>query len=421
MIRSRSERSKVVVRESKKGEEETLADSGFRSFRTADRETWLKYVFRDNPHLAPRDTLIAEIDGQVAGQASGFRFTMSLAGRDVAVRGIAAVAVVPEFRRHGVADAIMIALHRQMKRRKEALSMLYPFRMSFYRKFGYGTVEWLEFLRVTPDQLPESRLRRNVRRLDREKDLPALKRAYEAARAGTSGRLVRSDAWWTVRVLSRVGEGVVYTDPATQRVTGYALYDVPADPGYPRQHALVRELVATTPDAFRGLLGFLESLGDQYKMIELSFPRGQGLGLERNFGLVGLPEPLRLFQTAGYASAGAMLRLVDVPAALALHPGPVANDVRGRLGLDLEDPVFPAKSGAWDVTFGASGARAVRGRSARDRLSLPVATLAQIYMAGAPARTLLAQGMITGNARAARLIDRAFDGPPACLLPLNGF
>ncbi|MGH7724301.1 MAG: GNAT family N-acetyltransferase [Candidatus Eiseniibacteriota bacterium] len=415
------ERVRIVVREARKGEEEKLADSGFRSFRTADRESWLKYVFRENPHLVAPDTLVAEIGGQIAGQASGFRFTMSLAGRDVPVRGIAAVAVVPEFRRQGVADAVMLALHRQMKRRKEALSMLYPFRMSFYRKFGYGTVEWLEFLRVSPDQLPESPLRRNVRRFDREKDAAALARAYEAARAGTSGRILRSKDWWDVRVLARVGEGVVYVDPGSRRITGYALFDIPADPPYPRQHALVRELVAATPEAFRGILGFFESLGDQYKMLELSFPRGQGLGLEQNFGVIGLPEPLRLFQTAGYASAGAMLRLVDVAAAFALHPGPAANGARGRLGLDLEDPVFPGQTGAFDVTFGASGARVARGRSARDRLALSVATLAQIYGGGTSARVQLGQGMIAGSARAARLLDRAFEGPPVHLLPLNGF
>ena len=131
---TRSDR--LVLRTMRPGEEEILAGTGFRSFRSGERELWLRNVYQDNPYLKPADTLVVTIGGKVAGHASGYRLRMSLAGVDVPVRGIAAVAVVPEFRRRGVADALMKGLHAQMKRRGEALSMLYAFRMSFYRKFG---------------------------------------------------------------------------------------------------------------------------------------------------------------------------------------------------------------------------------------------------------------------------------------------
>jgi hypothetical protein len=112
---------------------------------------------------------------------------------------------------------------------------------------------------------------------------------------------------------------------------------------------------------------------------------------------------------------------VDVAEALALHPGPARNGARGRIGLDLEDPVFPAQGKGLDVTFGARGARVTPGRQARDRLALPVASLAQIYLGGASARLLLAQGLATGSPRAAEKLDRAFEGPPVFLGVLNGF
>jgi hypothetical protein len=128
-----------------------------------------------------------------------------------------------------------------------------------------------------------------------------------------------------------------------------------------------------------------------------------------------------MFQTTGLAAGGAMLRLVDVAQAFALHPGPARNGARGRIGLDLEDPVFPAQRRGLDVTFGAGGARVLPGRTARDRITLPVASLAQVYMAGASARVLLAQGLASGSSRAAELLDRAFEGPPAFLGILNGF
>ena len=416
---SRSDR--LVLRTMRPGEEEILAGTGFRSFRSGERELWLRNVYQDNPYLKPADTLVVTIGGKVAGHASGYRLRMSLAGVDVPVRGIAAVAVVPEFRRRGVADALMRGLHAQMKRRGEALSMLYAFRMSFYRKFGYGVVEWADHVRVAPRRLPASPLRRNVRELLRPDDVPAIERLYERSRPLGTGAFVREEAWWRIRVWARAMEGVVYVDPATRKPTGYALYDVPAEPAYPRQHLWIKELVALTPEAFRGLLGYFEALGDQYRMVELSLPPGEATGLLADYEYLGAPESLRLFQTVGVMGGGAMLRLVDVAAAFALHPSPVRNEARGRVGLDLEDPVFPAHARGLDVTFGARGARVLPGRSARDRIRMPVASLAQVYLGGASARVLLRQGLATGSARAADTLDRAFEGPKAFLGILNGF
>ena len=413
----------IAVRPMRRDEADTLAASGARAFRSGDQALWRHRVFEfaRNPTLAPADTLVASIGGTVAGHATGFRFRMSLAGVEVPVRGIAAVAVLPDFRRRGVAEALMVGLHRQMRRRGEPLSMLYAFRNSFYRKMGYGTVEWIDDLRVTPDQLPASPLRRNVHALDRAKDTATVLRLYDRWRAGRIGPFARHDLWWTRRVWERITDGALYVDPASGLPRGYVLYEIPADPAYPRQDLYVRELVALDGEAMRGLLGYLEGLGDQFKRMLLAFPRGEGTSLLAEFGVVGHADPVRLFETAGHIAAGALLRLVDVPAAFALHPGPVKNGARGRVGLDLEDPVVPAHGRGLDVTFGVSGARVARGRAARDRLAMPVDRLAQVYLGAVPARVLLASGLARGSDRAAELLDRAFAGPPCFLSPLNGF
>jgi len=410
----------LVIRTMRPDQLETIAESGARTFRSGDREAWMR-LLAPSPIHGPGDTLVAMLGDRVAGHLTGFRFQMSLGGADVPIRGIAGVAVAPEFRRLGVADAMLVALHQQMRRRKEALSMLYPFRMSFYRKFGYGTVEWTDVLRVAHARLPASLLRRNVRRFERPADEPLLARLYEASRALGSGALARLPAWWERRVWPRSNDGVVYVDPASGRARGYALYEVPAEPPYPRQVAAVRELVALTPEAFRGLLGFFEAMGDQFKLVELALPRGMGVGLVRDIELAGQPESLRLLQTAGLVGAGAMLRLVDMPTAFALHPAPRANGVRGRVGLDVTDPVLPSGRGAFDVTFGARGAVVARGRTARARIALDAAQLAQVYGGGASAKDLLAQGMATGSAAAAGTLDAAFAGTVIHLGLLNGF
>jgi predicted acetyltransferase len=345
---------------------------------------------------------------------------MRLGGVDVPLRGVAAVACVPELRRRGVADRVMKELLRRMHRQGDALALLYPFSVPFYRKFGFGTCEWIDHVRVRPGQLPASRLRQHVRRYDEARDTPAMLRVYDAARADTTGPLARSDWWWAYRVMRRAPDRVVYDDPAARKLTGYLLYDVPAEPAYPKQRCVVRELCATTPDAFRGLLGYLEALGEQFAVIELDLPRGHAAAMLGDTGLDGAPA-LPILEASSYTLAGAMARVVDVPLALALHPGPERAEARGRMGLDLNDPVFSAQSRPFDVTFAARGVRVDPGRACRDRLALSIDRFSQIYFAGASARVLHAQGLVTGSPRAAALLDTALAGPPAFLMRGNFF
>lgn len=411
---------RIVLRTARPGDEAALGRAGFRAFRMGSAEGWTAY-FTDNPHAPPEATLLAEVDGALAGHATALDLTMSLAGVDVPMRGIAGVGVLAEHRRSGIGDQLMRAHLVRMRRRGEALSLLYPFEHAYYRAFGYGLVEWFDRVRAAPALLPASPLRRAVRTFDVERHGEAVKASYERSRAGTTGLLVRTDHWWANRVWKRAGEGVVYVEPRSGRIRGALLYDVPADPGYPRQEVRVSDFVAEDADARRGLLGFLQALGAQFRELDLALPFGEApliLTDKPHLPVAGRSGPV---EPIALTCDGAMARLVDVPGAFALHPGPARSGARGRIGLDLADPIFAAQRGAFDVTFGARGARIERGRGARDRLALGVDRLAQVYFAAATATQLLAQGAATGSPRAAALLDRAFAGPRTYLGPANFF
>ena len=328
--------------------------------------------------------------------------------------------MAPEHRRAGVAERLLVEALRRMRRAGTALTILYAFRLSFYRRFGYGLCEVAEHLRVPPAHLPASPLRRHVRPLRLDRDGAVVRALYEAARAGTSGPLRRGEYWWEQRVLRRVTDGVIYEDPAARRPTGYLLAEVEAGtrsfpPLYP-----VRELVAATPEAHRGLVGHLEALRDQYPAVDLVVPRGQAAALVQDFGLHGAPEDLPS-HPLGYVDARAMARVVDVAATFAAHPAPAKSGARGQLGLDLTDPVFSDQTGPFDVTLGARGARAVKGRAARDRLALSIERLSQVVLGAVRATALLDLGHAAGSRRAAALLDAAFAGPALFLGPANLF
>jgi predicted acetyltransferase len=399
-------------------EADALGVADFRAFREGTPEMWQAY-YRDNSHLRHADgVLVAEHDGDLAGQCALLAFQLALAGVDVPAVGIAAVGVAPEYRRRGVADRLMREALRRIRKRGVPLALLYPFSVAFYRRFGYELCEWVELLRVSPAQLPGSPLRRHVRRFDPARDGAAVRVAYDKRRERATGPFVRSDYWWKERVFGRAEEWFVYVDPVTGAVAGLLGYKVVPGHGFPYQSASVHELWSTTPDAYAGLLGALAALGEQFQKIEVSLPRGHALPLLLEFGRNDVELDTRAHLGA-YVATCAMARIVDVAAAFAVHPG--AARVRGRLGLDLTDPVFPEQSRGLDVSFGARGASVAPGDKARARLALSIQRLSQVFLAAVPAVQLLEQGLIAGSRQAAQLLDAAFAGPPLFLSEANYF
>jgi predicted acetyltransferase len=388
------------LRPSRAGEEAALGAAAHDAFRVNEPDSWVQY-FVQHSSRAPADTLVAEIDGEMVGHATALRLSMRFRGAELAVRGLSAVAVLPHFRRRGVADKLVRAWIARFQRDGEPFLLLMPFSVRFYRKYGFGIVEELDLLRVAPQQLPPSPLRQHVRRARLPDDQGIIEGIYARWREGQSGALARDEYWWKGRIFPRVPEAAIY------ETSGYILYEIPGAPILPSAHCLVREIVATTPDAFRGLVGFLEALGEQFARVELLVPRGQGAILLEDVPVV--PESSH-YKLAAWGMTGAMARLTHVPRALALHPG----RSRGRIGLDVEGQ-------AWDVSFDGRGAHARPGSDARRRLALTPERLAQVYFGTAAASDLHARGFAGGDLAAARILDEAFAGPPPFLGRLNYF
>jgi predicted acetyltransferase len=410
----------LTIRTMNKGEEERLADGFMDAFRLSnpDRKRFVAY-FTDNPHLLPADTMVGEIDGVLAGQVSRLRLTTMIAGKEVPMRGLAAVGSAPELRQRGVIDTMIRRALAEMLARGEWLSMLYPFRERYYAKLGWARVEYADRIETAPQFLPRSPLAAKIRKLDKKADLAALRAAYDRWRVGRTGPLARSDFWWNVRMLGRVAHGVVFHEPRTDELTGYLLYDTGAEPNQIAHEVVVREMVAVTPNAHRGLLGFLASLGDQYRSILLACPRGMAPVLGADDCAPRTFSDYVLLHRVGDVGAGACARLVDVGRAIAEHPS--SASVRGELGLKLEDPVLPRQNGDFDLTFAGGRTTMKRGKKARARLELDVTTLAKIYFGATRAQALLAAGRIQGSREAAALLDDALAGPEPFLGPLNGF
>jgi len=255
------------LRRSRAGEEAALGAAAYDAFRINEPDTWVQY-FVQHTSRGPADTLVAEIDGEMAGHATALRLSMRFRGAELPVRGLSAVAVLPHFRRRGVADKLVRAWLARFRRDGEPLFLLMPFSVRFYRKFGFGTVEELDVLRVTPRQLPASPLRQQVRPARLPDDQATIEGIYARWREGQSGALARDEYWWKGRIFPRVPEAAIYgTD-------GYILYEIPRAPILPQAHCLVREIVATTPTRFAASSASSRRLASNSRWSSCIFPGG---------------------------------------------------------------------------------------------------------------------------------------------------
>jgi predicted N-acetyltransferase YhbS len=82
-------------------------------------------------------TLVAEEGGESLATATSLRLRQNVRGRVHDMAGIATVATHPSARRRGLIRTLLTRLLRQARDEGAAVSALYPFRPSFYAKFGY--------------------------------------------------------------------------------------------------------------------------------------------------------------------------------------------------------------------------------------------------------------------------------------------
>jgi predicted acetyltransferase len=274
---------------------------------------------------------VAELDGRVCGFARSWPYRQFFGGAAVPMAGLASVAVDPHARGRGVAGALLDALLPALRADGYAVSALYPSVSGLYRGRGWervGVYEWV--------WLPLSTLRDSLPRGERgepavplypagEADLPALHDCYLRLASTVDGMLDRRGAPFEPWRLLELDVVTVAGDPGRPR--GY-LAAAREEPGL-----VVYDMVAHDPDAMLALLRSLASWAGQLDAVRLRLLYPREL-LPAELGAQLHCEPW-------------MLRVVDLPAAVAARGWPHAALLRPGVAAELEvvDPHAPWHAG----------------------------------------------------------------------------
>ncbi|MCI4063684.1 GNAT family N-acetyltransferase [Micromonospora sp. R77] len=89
------------------------------------------------PYNAGNRTLVVEESGATVASASAIPMRQNLRGQVLPMAGVAGVATHPLARRRGHVRALLHQLLDEMRDEGHPLTALYPFRASFYERFGY--------------------------------------------------------------------------------------------------------------------------------------------------------------------------------------------------------------------------------------------------------------------------------------------
>lgn len=403
---------------------ETLAELGHRAYRVSSLEQRREF-FTDHPRFGLKDVRVGELDGQIVASMVLYPLTAYVRGARLPLAGIGSVAVAPEQRRRGIGEALMRAALRELRQQGRALSALYAFRGSYYRKLGYGPVEIVQPLAFSPANLPASEEARRTRRL-MIPDRAAVQALYDRVAAQGHFALARGPEWWSRRLWSYPGDWVVYEGRRRGQIEGYLYYEIDSTNGPFRLAMTLVEFVAATPEAHRGLIGHLASLADQVQEVHFAAPAdnvwisifrtGQNLRPGAEIGIVS---------DTGNVAHGAMLRVTDVR--LALESLPVAPQARGEVALDVEDAILPQNARVYRLSARdgrlkvAPDTPRAGSRRRLPRLRVPVEALGPILAGTLSPTRAAAAGLIGSTGGADETIDHWFCAGPAFLHQLNAF
>jgi predicted acetyltransferase len=404
---------------------ETLAELGLLAYRVSSLEKRREF-YTDHPRFSLRDVRVGELDGQVVASLVLYPLAAWVRGQRLPFTGVGSVAVSPEHRRRGVGEALMRAALREMRQRGSAFSALYAFRGSYYRKLGYGVIEVAHQLAMSPSNLPASDEARRVRRLLLP-DHPAVEALYERVAQQGHFALERSPDWWGRRLWTYPGDWVVYEGRRRGQIEGYVHYEIDTTHGAFRLGLTLTEFLAATPEAHRGLVGYLASLADQVQEIHYSAPSDNlWLATARTAQNLRPGAEIGLLLDGGGVAHGAMLRVVDVKTGLERLP--VAPHARGEVVLEVQDDVLPQNARAWRMSA-REGRLHVRpevaraaGRGARrlPRLEVPADLLGPLVAGTLPPTGAAAAGLIESSG-GAEVVEPWFRAKPAFLYSMNVF
>ncbi|MBT8207353.1 MAG: GNAT family N-acetyltransferase [Acidimicrobiia bacterium] len=357
-------------------------------------------------------TYCAFEDGTLVGTAADFALEVAVPGRVVPMAGTTIVVVLPTHRRRGLLTQMMRAHVDETHDRGEPLAGLWASETVIYGRFGFGcATDRLDFSfdarRLGPwvDRELDA-----VRMVDKETADPLVRSFFAEWFPTRPGALVRTDAWWTHRILRdpeqwRGGASALRFALAERdgEVVGYCSYrQTEKFENWEAEGSIdVVDLFSMDARADASLWRFLAR-------IDL-FPNVKSWNMPLDVNLAWQVGNRRAIRRS--ISDGLWLRLIDVAAAFASRSAAAV----GGVNVEVIDAFCPWNRGVYRIVGDDGQATATKTTQLPD-LTMDVSTLGAMFLGGRDAVALMDAGLVEGDRRAAATLSAilAADTVPWC-------
>jgi predicted acetyltransferase len=330
-------------------------------------------------------------------------YDMRVRDQFVRMAGVAAVATWPEYRNRGLVRDLMTELQVKMREDGRPVSVLAPFKWSFYYDLGWAPTFETLILRFEPQKIrrfEESGYK--LRRVELDESWQIFEQLHMQYSQKYNGTLCRSKDYWKRRMFEAPGQGrMAYLVEQGDEPKGYLIgrLDNFAN-GQDSEMYRVIQAVWLDGAAQRAIFAFLASMRDQVKRIHMFVPQEtHWIQCFREMYFETRLEPKM------------MTKVVDVKAALEALP--YESELDGTMHLTMKaDPAAPWNDGSWNLTWTAGGLKMNKAEASGDAVAMTPQALAQLYMGYRSVSDLQDSGDLAVSDQQAQLLELAYPRYP---------
>jgi len=338
-----------------------------------------------------KDQRVIRHGSKIAGGLAMHMWGHFFGGKSVPAAGVAAVGILPEFRRHGAANTLMCETVRELYKMGIPLSTLMPANHTLYRKSGYECAMERFVIKLPLKSIHIRELSLDI--VPHKGDVTkAFKDTQREFARHFNGNVDRSDNWWK-NIFDPFGQDLrKYLIKSGNRVEGYALLRING----PQHMIWIKDYAVVTPAAGRRLLTFLADHSSILKEVKWVGSVNDPL----NILLPDQPYEMKLAHEC-------MLRIVSVKSALerrGWYPG-----IEGELHMEVADDVVPQNNGRFTLKVKNGKGKVKKGGDGT--LKLDIRALAQLYSCFLSPWELALAGHLEGSEKEMEIATALFSGP----------
>lgn len=315
------------------------------------------------PTLEKADVLGWFDKENLVSQVAVYPMKVRVFQRTYEMGGLTGVGTYPEYSGQGLMHKLLEQALKNMRKRGQTISYLYPYSIPYYRRKGWEIISDKISYEIKDYQLPKSKqVEGRVQRVD--VNSPELKKTYELYAMRTHGAVLRDELAWNEYWLwdsDDIMAAIYYNE--NDEPDGYVIYWLANDIFH------IKDMIFNNEAAHTGLWNFISAHFSMIDKVEGDTFTGEPLAF--------LLEDANIKETI---SPYYMARIVDFTAFVEKYPFKPDLEERSWKFM-LSDPVMECNRGTFLLTIGRDGqGKAERLKSEKCTDSISIQTMTTMLM-----------------------------------------